>query len=419
MRNIEGFSRRRSQGDIRRDLREQEAETNARQVEKERQEIVAGVHTIDAEQKVLTGRHALDYAEESGVPYTVLFPEGAEILNIGDPWQTLDLPGVTTIDYEYGEEAEFVTDPVAFLVSAPEQLALAATTLSQWAREQGENQRGTEGRFIAQELRRLGAAMPEARSLGSFPAFGDRLLAAAKRISAFELREKQDGKRWASVPLAEDKRKQAWIKIDRLGRGFHDAHLTLTVIEPAIRQAALERHGLTKPQEDQLRRELIEAHRFHRKTEHADIRKGTFPDVPLPDHSFDRLVASWSISAHLFPELKPQQFAHYWEEIHRLLKKDGVAVIWPIYRGNEEALAKSLKEYARLGGDACVLPFSSETSDNNEPVFVRAQQFQQAIGSASALLVFPKGMESQEKARFIQQLKQQRMLFVSGAGASS
>ena len=77
--------------------------------------LVDVVREVDAPQKALSGRKPEQYAEESGIPLEELFPEGKEILNIGDPWQTLDLEGVTSVDYEFGEEAEFVRDPEFFL----------------------------------------------------------------------------------------------------------------------------------------------------------------------------------------------------------------------------------------------------------------------------------------------------------------
>ena len=42
-----------------------------------------------------------------GIPTEELFPPAKRTVYIGDPWQKLDLPGVTIVDYEYGPVVEF------------------------------------------------------------------------------------------------------------------------------------------------------------------------------------------------------------------------------------------------------------------------------------------------------------------------
>lgn len=410
MNTTEGFSRRRSEADIQLDLNQQLADAKQVVADKKKDAIVADVHEIDASQKRLTGRQPAEYAWESGVPLEELFPEGGEILNIGDPWQTLDLSGVTSIDYEYGEEAEFIHDVPKFLTGAPKRVAGVAEQLSYLLEHTKTTPLGVNIEKMQSQIKIIEDKIAHAK-LDDYPGIGDELLTVASMISTAEERQKNDhDKTRTSSDSYAHALKELWYEVERLSRGFHDSYLTKTVIDPEISRAVVEQRGLTNEETEQLKRTLIEKHRFKKKTKYADVKKGTFPDIQFPDHEFDRIVASWSISTHMFPELKRDQFEVYWDEIDRLLKKDGVAIIWPIYRGNEMALAQSLIAYARSGGDACIFSIDPENDNVNPPVFAFDSDFRYALEDGHTLVIFPKNMSQKEKERLLGAVQKERGL---------
>lgn len=78
----------------------------------------------------------------------------------------------------------------------------------------------------------------------------------------------------------------------------------------------------------------------------------------LPDHSFDRVLASWSFSVRMLPEMTNDQITNeIWPELFRLLSSEGIAVIFPIgfydndniayesHISTEDRLEATLNEY--------------------------------------------------------------------------
>lgn len=86
------------------------------------------------------------------------------------------------------------------------------------------------------------------------------------------------------------------------------------------------------------------------KPKNAKILKGMFPFTKnlLPDNHFDVIMASWSISVHMFPEMDQQKLVdEVWPEVDRILKKDGKATFFPMdhYFDGYEDVAKSINLY--------------------------------------------------------------------------
>ncbi len=338
---------------------------------------------VDAPQKALTGRKPDDYATESCVDLQELFPEEGEILNIGDPWQTLDLPGVTSIDYESGEEAEFVHDVAGFLSELDSRMA-------------GIMEESASVRTDSNLIDVLADFMDKLANAdeNDFDRLGDLLL----EISNNYVNNAGTGDDYLSLSF-----KNIWYELQRIGRGLKDVWLTKFVIEPTIKTevlAELKRGKTLSPERiDDIKQRIITESRFVPKTKHAKMIKATFPNDVFEDNSFDRIIASWSLSTHMFPVMETGEFAIYWEEIDRLLKKDGACYMWPIYQGNEWSLYHSLLNYHRRGGDACVISFDEEGKLNID--WIGDKYFFQGIEESQTLIVFPKHAPDSSKKRVL------------------
>ena len=59
----------------------------------------------------------------------------------------------------------------------------------------------------------------------------------------------------------------------------------------------------------------VEEIRLKKVPKQANVVEAIFPELPFAPASFDRFVASWSISAHTFGVLNEAGFRGYWEEI--------------------------------------------------------------------------------------------------------
>lgn len=339
---IEGMGRVRSKHDTALDEQEQLEEAERARFERIKQEIADKVMVIDAEEKALTGRVEQDYENESLVPVRELFPESGKVLNIGDPWQTLDREGVTNLDYESGDEAEFVY--------TTEQLDTNLEWKGQQMERAGENFENVYPELVDQIAETLEQvqAIADAHDLKQYPEAAAILNDLRHNIA--ELRGHVCEDTFEGNTLRE-----LWYDTVKLERSFADTHLVKTVIEPAVLKEALRDKGFGEAKQMDLIRRLITEHRFLKKYQYADLVKGAFPATPFEDNSFDRLVASWSLSTHMFPNMNETEFRVYWEEMDRLLKKDGVAYFWPIYRGREEEMVQSLKDYVKSGGEAAMI----------------------------------------------------------------
>lgn len=379
----EGMGRPIPERDQRRDLEEQTRETGDLAQEIRRDRIADRVEEIDRYQKALTGRRAEDYARESGLEVGILFPEGKEVLNVGDPWQTLDLPGVTSIDYEFGEEAEFVRDEPAFLAELPHVLRSAIEQLRLQS-ETGDVEEAKLASVLIEELEAQRPAMEQAVPDDYVP-LADICRALHQRISA--LRESR-GADQGDVRRAASGLREAWYGLVHLERGFRDSDLVRNVIEPTL-NAKIITERLSGQEREELFRQLVEQHRFVKRTKHARILKATFPDVPFEPDSFDRIVASWSLSTHMFPEMSAEEFTVYWNKFDELLRAGGAAYLWPIY-GGFGALTKTLEAYAASGGRAEAI---LRHGDENPIVasITDSEDFRALIQSGATLAVYPRG----------------------------
>lgn len=363
----------------RKEIADQMEDYRAEEKDREKENIANRVLEIDRTFKALTGRRAEDYAWQSGVSLEDLFPEGKEILNVGDPWQTLDLEGVTSIDYEFGEEASFVDNEEQFLETTSYYFDKAYDNLV-YAKKYDSGLSGGEHEVIEKLLDRLGEVRSDVEKVlpADYVPLANIFRGMHELISA--LHQSND-----SAPDIREARvdlRDTWYSLVHLERGFRDSDLMRNVINPTLESEIIQ-SKLSHEEQERLKKQLIEQHRFVKRTKHARVMKATFPDVPFEPGSFDRIVASWSLSTHMFPEMSKQDFTIYWNKMDELLKRDGVAYLWPIYMGNEDFITESLVEYTKTGGYA-----ELKDADNGEMISIRdTDEFRDRLYRGTTLII--------------------------------
>ncbi len=393
---MEGFGRKVPEKDVRRDINNQIEEADKDILDRIKKRIIRSIEIVDKEQKALTGRKVEDYVLESGVAREELFPEDGKILNIGDPWQTLDLEGVTNVDYELGEEAEFQYNEEEFLKKAEDYIK----NIEVFCNRLINNRKGlvTAINLAQEQLKELMTNL----EIENYPKLSE--------LSGYivELINKEKKEHSSDMGDSENDLKNLWYDVNKLQRGFADIYLVKKVIEPAIEEEMIKNRGITEEQKERIIKNLVQEYRFIKKYKQAEMVKAAFPDMPFEDKQFDRLIASWSISTHMFPVMEKREFDVYWDEIDRLLKKDGVAYIWPIYRGNEGNMEASLIDYRNKYGDAAVVKYEYDQEDNIEGrtiSWVGNNDFMYTLEEADLLIIFPRHSSSNSKERATETMK--------------
>jgi hypothetical protein len=342
----EGTSRTYGRKDVQRDLHRQFSDTEDEHERRRRSNLVEVVQAVDGESKALTGRKKHMYAIEAGIQESELFPPERTVLNIGDPWQTLDEPGVTTMDYETGEEAQFAKDPERFLDTTLVRLIEDLQNFVDTHRPHEPAICGTAEKLIADYHR-----MTHPLSVDDLPRLAFWCTPLQEHIRERTAGTNDD----APYGRGTDPVRDLWYTVESLRTGLLDAHLMKTVIEPKLEKELSSGGIVSDVEQEAFIAQQVREHRFQKKNTRAEFVHATFPDVPFDDYTFDRVVASWSVSTHLFPVLTHEQFTVYWDELDRILKSDGTAYLWPVYGGNNVTLRSSLIEYVSRGGAAAII----------------------------------------------------------------
>jgi hypothetical protein len=313
---------------------------------------------IDVEHKALTGRKPEDYSKESGISLDELFPKDGEVLNIGDPWQAIDMEHVTTIEYESGREASFCYTKEQFN-RILEYNTKKIQDILNLLLIKNDNHHSVVN-FINKTKENL-ALIPDI-SIKGYDSFSESWLELSDFFNN-EIRSILNTEEWLS-----DEVKNIWHSLQAIAWAYKDMYLNHSVIEPTILAEAIRRKGLSSSDEYKIRQGLITQNRFRMKQNETEYIKDVFPSHDLADDSFDRIIASWSISTHAFEEMTSEEFLECWDEIDRILKKDGVAYMWPIYNGNERCLMKSISDYCASGGSVAVVDnnYYRENEDSKE-----------------------------------------------------
>jgi hypothetical protein len=343
----EGMGKRYPKQDITHDInRAIEEDHPAAEQQRNAQRLIERHIDHDRAYKALTGRRIAQYEVESGITESELFPEGASILNIGDPWQTLDRVGVTTLEYETGDEHSFVSarEEAAFLEDVPYLLDELRRNITAEIPTQYTEQINVLHTTLA-EFASLVETPP---ALDTYPTLAILAQTLTDTIRSF-------------VPSVFERYPNMWYTARALGRGFEDIYLDKTTIIPAIEQAAFDQKGMSEQERQALRQRLIAEHRTPAIYTESTLIKGAFPDTPFEDHSFDRITSSWAISAHMFSDMSKSEFGTLWTEIDRLLTTEGAAYIWPMNyaRMDTKAFVESIRTYMKKRGHVGIIPNSS------------------------------------------------------------
>lgn len=319
---------------------------------------------VDSRRKALTGRTPESIEEETGIPTEYMFPEDAKILYIGDPWQRMGREldeshgsKLTILDYEYGEVASFVDDEGEFMENMRcRSNNLIAELESRLGEDAAEIYGEEDAKWLAdfyELVRRAIAISTTAESDEEYAlaseAWGDAREHIEKKYKE-EVEKQQLGTEPGDAPTEEPYENtdlaeliiDYWYDCVYCECGFKDILDWRNIIRPKL--VALEKELQDLSEEDRARiisrekRDLIEERRLKKHTKESIVVEAIFPLLPFRDEAFDIVVASWSISAHVFGELDEDGFEVFWDELHRVLADQGEAFIFPLnyhYRVDE------------------------------------------------------------------------------------
>lgn len=354
----EGMGRRYSDRDWRIDEEDQRQQAVREQKQQKNRQLVKDLLAIDMEGKALTGRKMDAYVENACVQARELFPDEADILNIGDPWQTIDRDRVINLEYETGGVSSFTFGKNAF----------------------GESRGELFPHLLQENLRYMGESIFSLRD--DFPALYNELYWRYNAVQeTYKRHTIHDYPRMAKIlndmrrilgerkkdPSTEDNDdtynngnvlRDLWYSTSHLARGLEDIYYVKTVIEPRVAQEDQSIiGGLSEQERAELIARLVEDFRGQKTYEFSELKKGVFPDTDFADKSFDRILASWSISAHMFGVMNERQFDTVFDEFDRLIKKDGAAYIWPVgyHFADKVPFLSALSRYCLSGGAAALI----------------------------------------------------------------
>jgi hypothetical protein len=90
------------------------------------------------------------------------------------------------------------------------------------------------------------------------------------------------------------------------------------------------------------------------KTKNSKMVEAVYPNVgeELGDAKFDRILASWSITAHAMPNMTDEEIKAIWRKTDELLKPNGIATFYPIghYGNSREQIEQTLQAHASSTG---------------------------------------------------------------------
>lgn len=299
------------------------------------QRCVEAVYNSDPFQKRLTGRTPEIIQEETGINKDEIFPNDQQILYVGDPWQRMGLeidnPNLTIIDYEFGEPASFIDDDDKFH-SEIKGKCNETTREVDYLLEQGSLNE-FEQNWLTKFRDKIITAnqISEVRNINDYNQAAD----AWHELKVLVEEAYQDPN-LQNNPFLVRLRRESWYLCVFGERGFRDIPDWEKIIKPKLENDSekLKAQNLSDEEFDQKlslkRKQYIEEIRLKKKPEKSSVVEGVFPQLPFQDQSFDRFVASWSISAHTFENLEKDEFEFFWHEISRVLKLKGRAYIFPV-----------------------------------------------------------------------------------------
>lgn len=320
------------------------------------------VYTVDRYSKALTGRTPEKIEEETGIDKDLIFPAEGKILYVGDPWQRMgreiDDKRIVIIDYEFGDVASFIENEESFRSDIRWRGKNLSERISLLRQGDMVSHKDKEWFFSFQEL------LDNAYHLSITAVFvkdgegyeEDYTRAAAAWAKARECieecykKEKEEqefedeeygepGDQRREYDVTTQLRLDAWYVCVFGERGFKDIPDWNEIVLPQL-EAEIEKEeksiGRKLTNEETLhfiakkQKRYIEEIRLKKSPQNAHVVEGIFPELPFKKNTFDRFVASWSLSAHLFAELDREGFDYCWKEILRVLAEGGEAYIFPL-----------------------------------------------------------------------------------------
>lgn len=326
------------------------------------------VYDSDSSAKALTARTPEIIEQETGISREIMFPEEQNILYVGDPWQRMgqeiDTHHMTIMDYEYGDTVLFVRDKVRFKWKMENYIVQNVRDTYEYLVEKKDDLEEEQKQWIDE----LGALVQKAEhtletidDIASYPQSAEVWKQLRDSLEQAHKQEVQQSKDPGDPMYSSETgniRRELWYKVVDGERGFRDIYDWKNIIEPKLQAKEQELKSAGMP-EDKLENELkewtrmwINQIRLKKKPEQANVVVGVFPELPFANASFDRFVASWSISAHAFEHFTYEDFLTCWQEILRVLRDDGEAYIFPLdYREIDmRALEDSLSDLSAEDG---------------------------------------------------------------------
>lgn len=342
-----------------------------------KEEIKGLIYGVDRNSKALTGRTPEKIEEETGVDKDIMFPPGGKILYVGDPWQRMgreiDDKRLVIIDYEFGDAASFVENEESFrndIEWRGQDLIRKTKILRQ---RNMISKKDKEWFIVFEELIENAYRLS---TIASFIKDGEKYkedyataaVAWTKARGWIEERYKKEkeerefedeeygepGDQRKELDDATQLRLDAWYVCIFGERGFRDIPDWNEVVLPQLETDFKKEERITKRKltEEEIKnfierkkKRYIEEIRLKKSPQKANVVEAIFPELPFKKNTFDRFVASWSLSAHLFAELDREGFDYCWKEILRVLTKEGEAYIFPLtyYFDDKRPIYDSLK----------------------------------------------------------------------------
>lgn len=329
------------------------------------------IKQYDAPEKSLTGRKLYQIAQETGLPSKEMFPDNKTILYVGDPWQKMGREindtRLTIIDYEYGETASFITDEKKFRKYTDDNGNQLLTKIIDFQKKP-KNQ---EDEHWLEELCKIIVqaysfsigigyiTMNDKNVMEEYQQAADKWQEVKKNINE-KARHEFGNSNNIEYSEFNEFRISIWHFCNTVARGFKDILDWHNIILPQLQNDIKENEKRNRKRLDEKESEtFIEEHkkkyieelRLKKKIKKPNVVEAMFPALPFRDKTFDRFVASWSISTHIFNKLNQDEFKYCWQEIIRVLNDDGEAYIFPIgnYTRDKSHMIESLKYMEQEG----------------------------------------------------------------------
>lgn len=343
-----------------------------------REEIKDLIYEVDRNSKALTGRTPEKIEEETGINKDIIFPSEGKILYVGDPWQRMgreiDDKRMVIIDYEFGDVASFIENEADFRRAIEWKGENLLQKIKYLAQGNNLNDKDLEWLTTFQGLVEEAhlasqAAIYEKDGKKYISDYAAAAAAWAKMRNWIEERYKEEkeesdfedeeygepGDRRREYNEISEFRLRAWYDGVFGERGFKDIPDWNEIILPKLEAEIIKeekrfKRNLTEEEArniiERKKKRYIEEIKLKKSPQNTQVVEAIFPELPFKKNTFDRFIASWSISAHLFSELDKEGFDYCWKEILRVLTQKGEAYIFPLsyYFDDKRLMCDSLAE---------------------------------------------------------------------------